>query len=220
MEKPSNFNELYAQLRLRLVPFLAVFFVTIFATYLVLYVIDFIPEPPAEEEVVEETSVAAEESVGGVGVTVVTPTDPLPNTIFLNAFEREVPVLNPESSDYEVLDAALLEGVVRHPDSADFGEPGNILILGHSSHLPNVLNRNFQAFNGLEELSWGDLVTLESSDTAYVYRVDRVFEAKASEVIVPFTPGEARLTLVTCNNFGTKEDRYIVEAVLVRTETL
>ncbi|MEZ4200358.1 MAG: hypothetical protein R3B69_02055 [Candidatus Paceibacterota bacterium] len=56
----------------------------------------------------------------------------------ISALGRTVPVLNPASRSVAVLDEALLSGVVRHPDSADFSEPGNILILGHSSYLPNV----------------------------------------------------------------------------------
>jgi len=60
MKTPTTFDELYQQLRVRLVPFLVTFFVVIFATYLVLYAIDFIPETPEEdgsEEVIEESPV-------------------------------------------------------------------------------------------------------------------------------------------------------------------
>ncbi len=228
MKTPTSFDELYGQIRLRIVPFLATFFAVVFVTYLVLYVIDFIPEAPSEadeevpatEEVLEATGVAA-----ATEVTEVQPAAPvgdlaLPVAITLGRLDRTVTVLNPTSSSVADLDAALLNGVVRHPDSADFSADGNILILGHSSHLPNVFNSNFQAFNGLETMTWGDKIYLDSADTRYVYRVEKVYEAKASEVIVPFTPGEAMLTLVTCNNFGAKEDRYIVEAVLIDTELL
>ena len=145
----------------------------------------------------------------------------LPVSITFDSLQgRTVTVLNPTSRAVADLDAALLTGVVRHPDSATFANPGNIFILGHSSYLPNVFNKNFQAFNGLQELTWGDTIRVNSEDTEYVYRVDRVYKAKASEVSVPITSGEAKLTLATCNSFASKDDRFIVEATLVDTNAL
>ncbi|MEZ4200359.1 MAG: hypothetical protein R3B69_02060 [Candidatus Paceibacterota bacterium] len=40
--------------------------------------------------------------------------------------------------------------------------------------------KNFQAFNGLQELTWGDEIRVTSGDTAYVYQVDRVYKASAT----------------------------------------
>lgn len=219
MKSANSFEELYHQLRLRKVPFLMVFFATVFLTYLVLYIIDFIPESVTVEpeaisaELAGETIAPLEPTTGSFEV--LAPLAATPHTIIFDRLDKEVAVLNPESREIADLDEALLSGVVRHPDSADFREDGNILILGHSSYLPNVLNRNFQAFNGIQNMTWGDKIRLVSDDTEYVYRVDKVYEAKASEVFVPETPGEARLTLATCDSFGGKDDRYIVEAVLI-----
>ena len=205
----SIIDAIYAQK----IAFFLVFFSIVFLTYAVLYMVDFLPEAPTptvDEVVVEmmEPLVAGEEADSAVIAA-----EPL--SIYIEKLNKEIVVLNPVSSSIADLDEALLSGVVRHPYSADFTEPGNIFILGHSSHLPNVLNRNFQAFNGIEDLTWGDKIYLESADATYTYRVDRVYEAKASELIVPFTPGEARLTLATCNSFGSTDDRFIVEAVLI-----
>ena len=144
--------------------------------------------------------------------------DATPNRIIIDALNKEIPVLNPQSRTIADLDAALLNGAVRHPDSADFKREGNMLILGHSSYLPNVLNRNFQAFNGIQELTWGDLIRLQSDDMEYIYRVERVYEALASEVVVGHRWGTPMLTLATCNTFGAKEDRFIVEASLISSQ--
>ncbi len=221
MKAPSNFNELYRQLMLRKMPFLMVFFGTIFITYLFLFIVDFIPEAPAVDDVSVVEEHATENSTSTVGTfEVLPPVAPEPERMIIDKLDREVVVLNPISRDIAELDTALLSGVVRHPDSADFSEDGNILILGHSSYLPNVLNKNFQAFNGLQTLTWGDKIRLQSQDKEYVYRVEKVYEAKASEVFVPETPGEARLTLATCDSFGSKDDRFIVEAVLVSESAL
>ncbi len=216
MKTPTTFNELYAQFKLRKVPFFIVFFIVVTISYALLYAIDFEPEPPASEESEETSDTLAATS----DIAEIAPEEPVAyaepiKIIFDSLDEREVLVLNPASREIEDLDEALLEGVVRHPDSADFENEGNIFILGHSSYLPNVMNGNFQAFNGIQKLTWGDRIRLQSKDTEYVYRVEKVYEATASEAVVPFTPGEARLTLATCDSFGSKDDRFIVEAVLI-----
>ena len=219
--KPANsFSELYRQVYMRKIAFFAVFFVVILLSYAILFIIDFIPEPMEEViqiesgEQYEETAVIMEvEEVQEVlPITVVSA---LPVKIFFETLDKEVVVLNPQSREIADLDEALLSGAVRHPDSADFSDDGNIFILAHSSYLPNVFNKNFQAFNGIQDLTWGDKIRLQSGDMEYVYRVDTAYQAKAAEVFVPETPGEAKLTLATCNSFGSKDDRFMVEATLV-----
>lgn len=223
MKYAHSFSELMQQILVRKGPFLGVFFIVMMLSYGVLYAIDFIPEPISDSE---EDSAAEAQNIEPVRSTTTEDTDesgdkaPFPVSIHIDALDRTVDVLNPQSSSVERLDAALLEGAVRHPESADFEDPGNIFILAHSSYLPNVLNSNFQAFNGIQKLTWGDIVRLRSADTEYIYRVERVYEAAASEVTVPNSRGEAKLTLATCNTFGAKEDRFIVEASLVSTKTL
>lgn len=209
----------------RLGIFLGVFFVAVALTFSILYAIDFLPEPPEESETgaTPVAIAASDEDVAAVESEVEEPVfsgDATPNLIIIDALDKTIPVLNPTSRSIADLDEALLSGVVRHPDSADFSAEGNMFILGHSSYLPNVLNRNFQAFNGLQDLAWGDRIRVQSADTEYVYRVERVYQAKASEVIVPHTPGEARLTLATCNSFGSVDDRHMIEAVLIDTRAL
>ncbi|MAZ29718.1 hypothetical protein CL655_00330 [bacterium] len=228
MRTAQSFIELYEQLKIRFIPFFVAFFVVVFVTYFVLYLVDFYPEPVTNE--VEEATVTAEatapapaanESQNTFAVTEAEPVSPLPVEITFDALDRTVAVLNPAASDYSTLDNALLSGAVRHPESADLVNTGNMLILGHSSYLPNVLNKNFQAFNGIEKLNWGDTVRVISDDTEYVYRVDRVYFAPASDIFIPVGEDETpKLTLVTCKVLGAKEDRYILEASLVNTVAL
>lgn len=219
----KSFEQLYRILMRRKMAFFAVFFVTVLLSYAVLYAIDFIPEPLPERVSVTDdmvpilpaTSAATESAAEAVIVA-----EPLPISITFDRLEKTITVSNPTSREVADLDEALLAGAVRHPDSADFSEPGNIFILAHSSYLPNVMNKNFQAFNGIQTLTWGDKVRVSSADTEYVYRVEKVYKAKAEEVFVPETPGEAKLTLATCNSFGSKDDRFIVEATLIGTTAL
>lgn len=220
MSHIKSFNDLYEVLRVRKVPFFVVFFLVVLLTYSVLYALDFFPEPITTEpievtniETVAEIELEPEPEPEPVYVA------PYPELIIFDSLDKEVPILNPDSRDVAVLDTALLEGAVRHPDSADFSEDGNMFILAHSSYLPNVLNKHFQAFNGIQEMTWGDKIRVQSADTEYIYRVEKVYQA-TTDVVVPHTPGEARLTLATCNSFGSKDDRFMVEAVLIDTVAL
>ncbi|MEX0917969.1 MAG: sortase [Candidatus Paceibacterota bacterium] len=217
MKKAKSLSEFMSQLLLRKGPFLVVFFVVMLLSYAFLYAIDFIPEAPEadkSEEVEEQEEERTEEPVA------VSNAAPLPLTIHFDSLQRVVSVQNPVSRKIDDLDASLLKGAVRHPDSANFANTGNIFILGHSSYLPNVFNKNYQAFNGIQDLNFGDIVRLRSADTEYIYRVERVYKAKASDVVVPNSRGEAKLTLATCNTFGAKEDRFMVEASLVSQKAL
>ncbi len=207
------------------VVFFFVFVGIVAITYGFFLLIDFLPEKPsAETETAEEIVATPEpEPVKEEPKTLepaVVSIDPLPTAIIFDTLEREVRVLNPESDDVQTLDDALLRGVVRHPGSGSFTDVGTIFILGHSSYLPKVNNKNFQAFNGIQKLAWGDTIRLRSSNREYVYAVDRVYEAKASAAEVPIEQGAKKLILATCNSFGTKDDRFIVEATLVSEKPL
>ncbi len=203
--------------------FLAVFFVVMVIGYGFLYLVDFVPEPVTTEDqailsatTTNEVLEPIEEEVPVIDSNA----DPLPVSITFDSLDRTVTVLNPSSRAIADLDNALLKGVVRHPDSDDFTGPGNILILGHSSYLKNVFNKNYQAFNHIQDLTFGDTIRLKSGDTEYIYKVDRVYKAEASDVNVETGGDEYRLTLVTCNVLGAKEDRYILEATLVSKKAL
>lgn len=200
-------------------PFLFVYFIVFLLTYLFLVAVDFVPEPKTED--VEEDALLVEPALAQVTeqevatVEVVEPktVEPvLPTEIYIKSLDKSIEVLNPTSRNIADLDEALLYGVVRHPDSAHLGQEGNVFILGHSSYLPTVLNKNFKAFNGIQYLEWGDEIEVSSDNQVYVYRVEKVYEAQASELYVPIAVDEKMLTIATCDSFGSVDDRYIVEA--------
>lgn len=198
--------------------------------------IDMLPESPADEPVDEKSAVASVTVSENTEDTVVEQIEELdavevadsnepfdlavgvsdeavlPTMITIPRLEKTIPVLNPTSRTIADLDDALLDGVVRHPDSANLAQEGNVFILGHSSYLPNVLNRNFQAFNGIQNLEWGDTIEVQSEGAVYEYRVEKVYRASAQDVTVPIAGTGNMLTLATCNSFGSVDDRYIVEA--------
>lgn len=223
----EKFENMINQIMANKIAFLVAFFCIFTVSYGVLYSLDFYPEPitpsatstaPVATTTIPKPVVATTtpktEAVSDIG------SDTLPQTLLIPALSRTVTVLNPASNAVAAMDAALLKGVIRHPDSATFGEEGTMFILGHSSYLPTVHNRNFQALNGIQNLKWGDVITVNSKNTAYTYKVEKSFKVKASGFTVPVAGKGKTLTLVTCNSFGSTEDRYVVEATLVSTKAL
>ena len=211
------------------VTFFGTFFIIFSLTYIVMVAIDFLPEGPTQtntepDEVSEpvpenvstdtevDENVTATEEVVAIDKLVQQERAELPQTISIKKLDKTITVLNPQSRNIADLDTALLDGVVRHPDSATLTQEGNVFILGHSSYLPNVFNKNFQAFNGIQNLEWGDIIEVTSADTVYEYRVEKVYRARAQDVTVPIADTGSMLTLATCNSFGSVDDRYIVEA--------
>lgn len=193
-------------------------------SYSLLAYFDFLPEPVENEvkntvsEIKEAMEIVSTEPV--VATSTEEEVGQLPEKITFNSLNRSVAILNPTSKSIQDLDNALLSGVVRHPDSAILGQSGTVFILGHSSYLPKVINPNFQAFNGIQNLKWGDTIRLESESKVYVYRVDKVYKARATDTTVPIAGEEKRLVLATCNSFGSVDDRYIVEADLIEVRAL
>jgi len=220
---------LFEQVWKNKIAFFVTFFVVFTVSYLLLVVVDFLPEAPAEDSSVQEMEISPELSVVDVDTAIEEEDEVVvmeeskaefPLTISIERLNKVIPVLNPQSRAIADLDAALLDGVVRHPDSATMTQEGNVFILGHSSYLPNVLNRNFQAFNGIEDLEWGDIITVTTQDAVYEYRVEKVFQARAQDVTVPIANTGNMLTLATCDSFGSVDDRFIVEAKQVSISLL
>lgn len=211
------FDQIWAEKR----AFFSAFFLIVLITYGILYAVDFIPEAPQEEAPVvvvpyERSATTTVEAPVTLGREVAR----YPNRIIIEKLDLDVQVLNPASDSIAELDAALLSGAVRHPSSADFKNTGTMFLFGHSSYLPTVHNSNFKAFNGIQKLVWGDEIVIESKDRVYTYRVERVYKAAASATEVALDHSEPRLVLVTCNSFGSKDDRFVVEAILLDERAL
>lgn len=139
----------------------------------------------------------------------------VPSRITAPSISLEAEIIIPSSTEVDVLDSALLDGVVYYPDSGFLGKDSNIFLFGHSSFLPVVRNQNFRVFNRIKDLRIGDMIILESDGESFEYRVMANRLVKDHEVRIDFDTELSMLTLVTCNSFGQKEDRYIIEAVLV-----
>ena len=143
-----------------------------------------------------------------------------PARIIIDAVGIDTPISNPASADTATLDGALASGAVRYPGSGNLEDVSNVFLFGHSSHLPVVNNPAYRAFNDIEKLEVGDLIRVQSETVEYHYRVETVEEVTAGEAWVRFDSSERRLTLSTCNNFGSKQDRFVVTASFVGSYAL
>jgi LPXTG-site transpeptidase (sortase) family protein len=189
--------------------FLGVFLFMLFATTGVLGALDLLPEGGT-------VAVENGDSLSASASLALEDTEK-PTRIEIPSIDLSVTVANPTKTDVATLDAALLNGVVRYPTSADLGEKGNVIIFGHSSYLPIVRNEAFKAFNDIQKLKKGERILVTGNDRTYVYEVESVKEADAEEDAIPLSVTGSKLTLATCDSFGTKSDRFIVVANLVES---
>ncbi len=128
-------------------------------------------------------------------------------------------VSNPLSTKESVLDEYLLRGAVRYPGSAGLGA-GNVFMFGHSTGFRVVNNQAYKAFNHFKLLVPGDTIQVYSLDKVYTYGVERVRLADAADVYVDLSTPKNMITLSTCNVFGEKQERYIVEATFKSVRNL
>lgn len=117
----------------------------------------------------------------------------------------------PQSVDVATLDTALAKGATYYPGSGTL-QQGNLFLFGHSTNWKVVNNQAYKTFNNLEKLIKGDNIELISADKKYIYEVTSVRRAADDDVLVDFSKGNRMLTISTCDTFGQKQDRWVVEA--------
>lgn len=127
----------------------------------------------------------------------------------------DIKVVNPASSDISVLDDALTQGAVHYPASAQLGVNGTVLLFGHSSYLPVVYHQYYKTFDGIQNLKAGQIISVYSGTTEYRYAVIGVRVADSSDANdsqIPLLSDNKYLTLVTCDSFSAKSNRFVVTA--------
>jgi len=202
-------SRVYASKWSFLVAFLGIFFVSVS----IASALDLLPNTSPAKAKLEATVTSA-----NMETKVLAPT--LPTSISIPSVGVSVSIKNPTSTDTNVLDTALLTGAVRYPTSARLGESGNVILFGHSSYLPLVNNKAFKAFDDIQKLNTGDLIMVTDGVTEFTYAVESVVKASAEGDSIPLQVLGSKLTLVTCNSFASKADRFVVTATLVKSNPL
>lgn len=198
--------------------FLGLFCVMFFAMVLILARFDLLPEVKQVSSVSQSILSASPHIATSMRRP---PRVELPTSIAIPALKLAATIENPNTTDIATLDSLLLKGSVRYPTSAKLGETGNVVLFGHSSYLPIVKNQAYKTFNGIQKLVAGDTIVVSSSGTSYTYRVRSVAKESADDnSAIPLVTVEKILTLVTCDSFGEKSDRFVVVADFVESHSV
>jgi LPXTG-site transpeptidase (sortase) family protein len=191
--------------------FFVLAFVVFGATVMVLSSFDLLPDNSLSGTTTPTLS-DSQKQAEAVGAQV------LPEKIEIPKLKLTATVANPTTTNADVLDQDLLYGAVRYPTSGTLGSEGqNVVLFGHSSYLPVVHNQAYKTFDGIQTLAKGDQILVTGAGKTYVYEVETVAQANAQTDGVPLTVSGNKLTLVTCDSFKTKSDRFVVIAHLVES---
>jgi LPXTG-site transpeptidase (sortase) family protein len=124
----------------------------------------------------------------------------------------EVPVVyGANTIDENSIDQALEDGVVHYADTANPGQNGNLVIVGHSSN--NIFNKGKYkfAFVLLSRLEAGDTFYIQKDGKRYTYQVYDKKIVKPNDVsVLGGTNKAATATLITCDPPGTSINRLVV----------
>lgn len=125
----------------------------------------------------------------------------------------QIPVIySLKTTDPNVIENSLEDGVIHFPFTADPGQLGNAAFFGHSSN--NIFNPGKYkfAFVLLHTLVNGDTFYLTYNHTVYVYKVISHFIVSPNDISVlnPVPGQSATATLITCDPPGTSINRLIV----------
>lgn len=188
--------------------FAAVFFAFFVLLYGLLSVVGATPNP------LSQTSDSAPQTTN----TVATSSNPeLPVRITAKSINLDVKVVNPTTTDVDQLDDSLKLGAARYPSTAELGQQGTMVLFGHSSYLP-VTTSYYKTFDGIQNLKHGDIVSVYSGTTEYRYAVTGVRIADANDAgsdTIDLPQEGQHLTLITCDSFAQKSNRFIVTADFV-----
>jgi LPXTG-site transpeptidase (sortase) family protein len=143
----------------------------------------------------------------------------LPRRVIIEKIGVNAVVNTPPTSDNTTLNNYLLKGVVRYPGSGTLGY-GNTFLFGHSSSLKVINNPAYKIFTRVRELNINDRIRVQSAGKEYVYKVTSIEVIDSDEAFVDLSGTRNMITLVTCNVFGQKEERFVVEAAFVSSRAI
>jgi sortase A len=137
----------------------------------------------------------------------------------ISYFTITIPKLYIESATVAIGGDDLSENLIQYPGTAVPGREGNTVVFGHSV-LPAFFDpENYLSiFSTLPTMEEGDEVYVDYDGISYKYRVEDMFEVKASDLqILAQNEGDSYLSLITCTPPGhpLKPKRLIVRTKLV-----
>lgn len=113
-------------------------------------------------------------------------------------------------TDEPSVQKALESGVLHFAGSANPGQAGNAVFVGHSSNSVWAAGDYKFVFAMLERLEPGDEYALHHNAVRYIYRVSEKKIVSPSDVSVIANTAEATSTLITCTPTGTSLKRLVI----------
>jgi LPXTG-site transpeptidase (sortase) family protein len=144
--------------------------------------------------------------------------DPSP-IVYIPSINAAVPVVYTQTSNEEkAVQKSLEEGAVRMAGTANPGEKGNVVIVGHSSN--NILNQGkFKfAFVNLRKVQEGELFYLHKDGKRYTYKIVTKKVVEPTDVSVLQPSDKSIATLITCDPPGTSLKRLVVIGEQIRPD--
>lgn len=117
-------------------------------------------------------------------------------------------------ANFDAIIERLRTGVVRYEGTADPGQVGNVVIVGHSSDFPWSTGQYKTVFALLDKLTIGDEIVLPFGQNRYIYRVTESKIVKPSNLTVLERTATPTLTLISCYPVGTALNRLVIIATL------
>lgn len=141
-------------------------------------------------------------------------TDPdAPARIYIPEIGVDAPIVTDEKTyNPDKVQTAMQRGTVQYGASADPGQKGNIVILGHSSGQLWAPGEYKFVFTLLDKLENDDRIIIDFKGKRYIYRVSSEQVVQPTEINVLQHTKEPQLTLITCTPVGTSRNRLVITA--------
>ncbi len=122
------------------------------------------------------------------------------------------PIVFVPTTEESQIQKALEGGVVHYGGTAEPGQKGNAVIVGHSSNDWWEPGNYKFVFVLLDKLIVGDTFSLNYKSTKYVYEVTEVKVVEPTELSVLAPTADPTITLITCTPPGTSWKRLVIKA--------
>lgn len=136
-----------------------------------------------------------------------------PPKVMINKISVNAPIIfDQKTVDQAAFQKALKNGVVHYPDTALPGQPGNVVIFGHSSGQWWAQGDYKFVFTLLDKLKLEDRIFIDYQGTRYIYRVKSTTVVRPTDLSVLNQGSGNTLTLITCSPVGSNSKRLIIHA--------
>lgn len=136
-----------------------------------------------------------------------------PAHIYIPDINVDAPIVTDvKTYDPSGVQLALRNGTLQYGNSANPGEKGNVVVIGHSSgQLWAPGNYKF-VFTLLDKMEVNQRIFIDYKGQRYIYRVSKTKVVPPTDISVLQHSDEPQLTLITCTPVGTSKNRRVIIA--------